>query len=285
MRKILLTILFAATANLLAAQQPLIVDLWPEGAPGENGLTEVRNPDGTYSQVTDPELEVYLPKAGDANGQAVVICPGGSYSGLAFIHEGRDVARWLNKYGIAGIVLKYRMPGGNRMIPGDDVRKAIETVREKSAEWNIDPSQVGVIGFSAGGHLASTAVTHYTSPANRPDFGILVYPVISMSDELAHKGSRKNLTGADLYSDDIAAFSNETRVTADTPPVLILFSDDDGGVDPRNGTAFYEATKQHGVPAEIHIWPSGGHGWGWRDTFRYSDEMKSIVARWLDERR
>lgn len=283
MKKTLFSLLLLVALPAVASQ-PVIMDLWPDGAPGDNGLTEVTNPDGTYINVTHPQLEIYLPDASKANGQAVVVCPGGAYQGLAFNHEGRDVARWLNERGIAGIVLKYRMPGGNRIIPGSDVRKAIETVRQNASAWNIDPSQVGVIGFSAGGHLASTAVTHYTSPANRPDFGILVYPVISMKDELVHAGSRKNLTGADAYSDDIEDFSNETRVTSDTPPVLILFSDDDNGVDPRNGAEFYNTTKAHGIPAEIHIWPSGGHGWGWRENFKYSEEMKSTVDRWLRER-
>lgn len=269
----------------LYAAQPIIIDLWPEGAPGDNGLTEHFTETGRIRDVNRAEIEVYLPDAAAAGAQAVIVCPGGGYRHLSIDHEGRDVARWLAERGIAGVVLKYRMPAGDAAIPTRDVFRAIETVRENAVAWNVDPRQVGVMGFSAGGHLASTAMTHYGSPADRPDFGILVYARVSLSDKYGPPAMRQVLCGTMDYTSEVAAFSNDERVTPDTPPVLILFSDDDAAVDPRNGTAFYEATKRHGVPAEIHIWPSGGHGWGWRDTFRYSDEMKSVVARWLGERR
>ncbi|MCC8035568.1 MAG: alpha/beta hydrolase [Rikenellaceae bacterium] len=282
MKKLTASTLVLFTLFIVKAQK--VIDLWPEGAPGQNGLTEIALSDGTFCWVTDPKLEFFLPEPSLADGRAVVICPGGSYMGLAMNHEGRDVARWLAERGIAGIVLKYRMPGGKGDIPLSDVGKAIRTVRENASAWNIDQSRVGVMGFSAGGHLASMAITELHGSEGRPDFGILVYPVISMKDELTHFESRKNLTGADSYRDDLSRFSSETRVTASAPPVLIFYSADDDIVDVRNGTAFFDACIAAGVPAEMHVYPTGGHGWGWSEEFRWGSEMKSVVGRWLYER-
>lgn len=280
MKSTICSLLVVLSAGLYAAQ-PIVVDLWPDGAPGDNGLTEYVTETGRISDVSRAELEVFLPDAADAAGQAVIVCPGGGYRHLAIDHEGRDVARWLSECGIAGVVLKYRMPAGDSSIPTRDVFRAIETVRDNAAAWNIDPGQVGVMGFSAGGHLASTAMTHYESPEQRPDSGILVYARVSLSDKYGLPAMRQVLCGTMEYTESVAAFSNVERVTPDTPPVLILFSNDDPTVDPRNGTAFYDAARINGVPAEIHIWPTGGHGWGWREEFEHGGEMRNVVVRWL----
>lgn len=274
--------LLSLFAVMASGQQQFNLKLWPNGVPEENGLTESEG-GGNYFNVTDPELHVYLPEKDKATGQAVVICPGGSYMGLAFQHEGVQVAQWFNQQGIAAIILKYRMPNGHYEIPRKDVQKAIETVKENASKWGYDRARVGVIGFSAGGHLASTAATHFTSERNRPAFAILVYPVISMHEEYTHQQSRESLIGKAYNPALIAEFSNEERVTKDTPPTFIAFSDDDSGVDPRNGTLFYNALQAHGVPGEIHIYPTGEHGWGWLETFKYKDELRTSLARWLKD--
>lgn len=285
MKKIGLFLLAAGLCMQVFAQRHFIVDLWPEGAPGDNGFTEVESSPGVFEMVSKAELWVYLPDAALANGQAVVICPGGGYWGLAFDHEGVNPARWMNERGIAGIVLKYRMPNGNPAIPEADVQRAFEYVREKAAEWHIDSDCVGIMGSSAGGHLASTASTHFTSDRNRPDFSILIYPVISLKEGIGHRGSRDNLIGKEAGYDRVELYSNELHVTPQTPPAFIAFSDDDPLVDPRNGTCYYDALKVNGVAGELHIYPSGGHGWGWFDHFRYAGEYRTSLERWLGEQR
>lgn len=285
MKKLGLFLLAAGLCMQVSAQRHFIVDLWPDGAPGNNGFAEVESSPGVFEMVSKAELWVYLPDAAQANGQAVVICPGGGYWGLAFDHEGVNPARWMNERGIAGIVLKYRMPNGNPDIPESDVWRALEYVREKAAEWHIDTRRVGIMGSSAGGHLASTASTHFTSERDRPDFSILVYPVISLKEGIGHKGSRDNLIGKEAGYDQVERYSNELHVTPRTPPAFIVFSDDDPLVDPRNGTLYFDALKANGVAGELHIYPSGGHGWGWFDHFRYAGEYRTSLERWLGERR
>ena len=222
---------------------------------------------------------MYRPE-GKKPAPAVVVCPGGAYGGLAIGHEGYQVAEWFAARGFAAVVLKYTMPHGNYDLPRRDVQQAIELVRANAAGWGVDPARVGVIGFSAGGHLASTAATHFTCDANRPDFAVLVYPVITMDERFTHAGSRRNLLGEAPAEGLVAAFSNELRVTSGTPPTFIAFSDDDDGVPPVNGTLFYNALKAASVPGEIHIYPTGGHGWGWNETFKYKDEFRNSLVRW-----
>ncbi|MDH6311961.1 acetyl esterase/lipase [Parabacteroides sp. PFB2-10] len=282
-KSLILTCLLGASI-VTSAQQKIELELWPGGAPENSGLTETVRPDGAgFNNVTDARLFVYLPAAKKANGQAIVICPGGGYSGLAMQHEGYQVAAWLNERGIAAIILKYRMPAGHYTIPAKDVFRAIEITRERAAEWHIATNKVGVMGFSAGGHLASTAATHFTSPKNRPDFAALIYPVITMDQQFTHGGSRRNLIGDTPSEGLIAAYSNELRVSANTPPTFIAYSDDDTAVPAENGIRFYQAMKTHKLPCEFHIYPTGGHGWGWRDTFKYKDEFRASFERWLKE--
>lgn len=275
-------LILAAWALLLAAavpaQQKEEFRLWPEAgkyAPERLGAG--------FDRDNAPYVTLYRPE-GKKPAPAVVVCPGGAYGGLAIGHEGYRVAEWFAARGFAAVVLKYTMPHGNYDLPRRDVQQAIELVRANAAGWGVDPARVGVIGFSAGGHLASTAATHFTCDANRPDFAVLVYPVITMDERFTHAGSRMNLLGEAPAEGLVAAFSNELRVTSGTPPTFIAFSDDDDGVPPVNGTLFYSALKAASVPGEIHIYPTGGHGWGWNETFKYKDEFRNSLARWLSER-
>ena len=227
------------------------------------------------SKVSRPTLTAYLPSKTQSSGAAVIICPGGGYSVLAAAHEGSDVAKELMKQGIAAFVLKYRIPDDatmrNKEIgPLQDAQQAIKTVREHAAEWNLDPKRIGIMGFSAGGHLASTAGTHYKTAvienkngtSLRPDFMILIYPVISFQDSLAHIGSRDNLIGKNSSDEKKNLYSNELQVTADTPPTFLVHASDDDVVKAENSIAFYEACLKHHVPVEMHLYQNSGHGFG-----------------------
>lgn len=264
----------------LSAQEPVEYRLWPDsGDPNE-----LQPLGADFDRDGSPFVRLYRPAGISGPVPAVIICPGGSYSGYAIGHEGYDVARWYTELGFAAVVLKYRLPHGNYDTPRRDVQHAFELVRAHADAWNIDPSRVGVMGFSAGGHLASTAATHFKGEADRPDFAVLIYPVVSMDATRTHSESRRNLLGDTPGPGLVAAYSNELRVTRRTPPSFIVFSDDDKVVDPLNGILFYEALRKNGVEGEIHIYPTGGHGWGWLETFRYKDELRSSLARWLAER-
>lgn len=213
----------------------------------------------------------------------VVICPGGGYGGLAMSHEGTEVAEWLNSKGITAVVLKYRMPNKHSNVPLEDGHQAIRYVRENAEELGVDPQKVGILGFSAGGHLASTISTHYATSgiSTRPDFSILFYPVITMK-VATHGGSKLNLLGDNPSESDIHRFSNEEQVTVNTPPTILLLSDDDETVPTCNSEQYYSALKQNNIPAAMYIFPEGGHGWGFRKDFRYHEEMKTLLSKWLD---
>ncbi len=229
------------------------------------------------SKVSRPTLTAYLPPKEKATGAAVIICPGGGYVILAAGHEGADVAKELNNAGIAAFVLKYRLPSDATMKNKEtgslqDAQQAIKMVREKATAWNINPNHIGIMGFSAGGHLASTAGTHFTKAliennnhtSLRPDFMILVYPVISFQDSLGHIGSRDNLLGKNPSQEKKNEYSNEMQVTDSTPPTFLVHASDDDAVKVENSIQFYEALIRHGVPAELHIYQNGGHGFGMR---------------------
>lgn len=238
--------------------------LWPEGAPGAKG-------DGEEDK---PTLTIYQPVEHLRNGAAVVICPGGGYWKVAMDHEGHQVAEWLNAHGVAGFILRYRKaPDYHHPAPMQDVQRAIRTVRARADEFNIDPDRIGVLGFSAGGHLASTAATHFDSGdksandpikrvSSRPDFAVLIYPVISFTTEYTHKGSRRNLLGENPDESQVKKFSNELQVTAETPPTFLIHSTGDTGVPPENSILYYRALRKAGVPAEMHIFEQGKHGYG-----------------------
>ena len=250
-----------------AATSHEVVLLWPDGAPGAKGTDEGDK----------PTLTIYLPDKEKATGAAVVIFPGGGYGHLAMDHEGHQIAEWLNSFGVAGFIVKYRHrnsgAGYGHPAPLQDAQRAIRMVRSRAGEWGVDPGRIGIIGFSAGGHLASSAGTHfqtrYSEPADeidrsscRPDFMILMYPVISFTEWYTHKGSRRNLLGENPGEDLMESFSNEKQVTPETPPTFLVHADDDEVVPPENSIAFYLALRKAKVPAEMHIYEKGGHGFG-----------------------
>lgn len=246
------------------APAPRVELLWPNGAPGAVGTMPVDK----------PSLTISVPPADKANGTAVVVCPGGGYGGLANDHEGKQIAAYLNGLGVTAYILQYRLgPRYRHPAPLQDVQRALRTVRAKAKEWQIDPKRIGVMGFSAGGHLASTAATHFddgkpdnTDPIEqagcRPDFAILCYPVISMKPPYAHQGSRKNLLGENPDDKLVESLCNDEQVTAKTPPTFLFHTSEDRGVLPENSVLFYLALRKHKVPAELHIYEKGPHGVG-----------------------
>ncbi len=257
--------LLAGLAQPAIAAESKVELLWPNGAPGANG----------NSDNDKPTLTVSLPPADKATGAAVVICPGGGYGGLAMSYEGTEVGEWFNSFGVAAFVLKYRHKGSGYRHPAplDDAQRAIRTVRARAAEWKVDPKRIGIMGFSAGGHLASSAGTHFDSgkpDANdpidrvgcRPDFLILCYPVISFTAPFTHQGSKKNLLGDNPDPKLVESMSSELQVTSETPPTFLFHTDADTGVPPENSVAFYLALKKAKVPAEMHVYEKGPHGVG-----------------------
>jgi acetyl esterase/lipase len=239
------------------------------------------------SKVSQPTLSVYLPSKDKANGTAVIICPGGGYGILAASHEGSDVAKRFADMGVTAFVVKYRLPDDSTMPnkeigPLQDAQQAIKTVRERASEWGIDVNKIGIMGFSAGGHLASTAGTHFykslipnkENTSVRPDFLLLIYPVISFSNELTHMGSRNNLIGTNPTEDKINEYSNELQVQKDTPPTFLVHASDDGAVKPGNSIQFYEALLRNNVKAELHLYQAGGHGFGMH--------MKNNKEEWME---
>jgi len=271
---------------LAMAAQPAnpVVPLWDGKAPHAVG----------DSDADKPSLKVF--KAEKPNGCAVVVCPGGGYGFLADDHEGKQVAEWLNTLGVTAFVLKYRIvtkdrPGPLHPAPLTDAQRALKLVRLKAKDYGIDPNRVGIMGFSAGGHLASTAATHFDlglgngnaidNMSSRPDFAILAYPVISFDDAVTHKGSRNNLIGANADAKLIEHYSNEKQVTKATPPVFIFHTSADTAVVPENATRFYVACKKAGVPVEMHIYEKGRHGVGLGRDPRWTGGEKS-VATWPD---
>lgn len=282
MKKILLlSFLFATT--MLSAQKPVELPLWPNGAPNNNELTgtEQGRNNGGVSNVTEPTLTVY--PAPHPNGMAIIMCPGGGYSGLAMNHEGHDMASWFNTQGITYAVLKYRMPNGHNEVPLSDAEQAIRMVREHAAEWSVNPQRVGVMGASAGGHLAASLATLYSSDKTRPDFQILFYPVISMQKGVTHGGSRKNLIGENPSQELEQKYSLERQVSPRTPQAFIMLSSDDDAVPPINGIGYFLALRDHKVPASLHAYPTGGHGWGFRDNFTYKRQWTEELEKWLRE--
>ena len=238
--------------------------------------------------VMEPKLYTFLPPADQRNGSSVVICPGGGYRILAIDHEGYAVARWFNERGISAFVLKYRLPNEEVMdnktiVPLLDAQQAIRLVRQNAEEWGLDPFKIGIMGFSAGGHLASTVGTHFQKPVGsvedttsvRPDFMILGYPVVSMLETTTHGGSRKALLGSDPPLDLVRRFSNELQVTSETPPTFIVHSTDDQAVPVENSLQLYQALVEHSVPAEMHLYESGGHGYGMA-------EADEVLSTWMD---
>ena len=266
---------------MLSAQKTVELPLWPNGAPNSNELSgaEQRQNNGEVSNVTEPTLTVY--PAARPNGMAIIMCPGGGYSRLAMNHEGHDMAPWLNTQGITYAVLKYRMPNGHHEVPLSDAEQAIRLLREHAAEWGVNPQRVGIMGASAGGHLAASLATLYSSDKSRPDFQMLFYPVISMQKGITHGGSRKNLLGENPSQELEQKYSLERQVSPRTPQAFIMLSSDDDVVPPINGIGYFLALRDHKVPASLHAYPTGGHGWGFRDSFTYKRQWTEELEKWL----
>ena len=275
----------------LNIQAQEIINLYPDKVPNTkpNGIKETYA-NGMYRGVTVPTLEIYLPEKEKATGAAVVICAGGGYSVVVFQGEGVSTAKEFAKHGIAAFVLKYRLPDDSTMQdkkigPLQDAQQAIKIVRENAAKWDIDTNRIGIMGFSAGGHLASTEATHFkkayientNNTSLRPDFQILVYPVISMQDQLTHADSRKQLLGRTPSRVTVDLFSNELQVDESTPPTYITHAADDNVVDVDNTIQYFETLRHHKVSVEMHVYPTGGHGF----IFRQKGWMEPLL-KWMD---
>ncbi len=274
-----------------------VLKVWPNGAPNDNGM---REPEEKYDgvrvkNVSEAEMYVFLPEKEINTGAAVLICPGGGYVIEAMDHEGYDMARFFQEKGIAGIVLKYRLPYGHDEVPSSDARRAMRIVRANAEKWGINPEKVGIAGSSAGGHLASTAGTVFDEGnvqsndavekmSCRPDFMLLLYPVITMNEEFTHMGSRGNLIGSEHNLKLVRKYSNELNVNAQTPPTFLILADDDKAVPPRNSIEFYSALKRNNVPAEMHIFQKGGHGFGMRQEGLPANNWPNLFVDWLKAR-
>ncbi len=268
------------------AAEPRVELLWPAGAPGAVGDEEADR----------PTLTIYAAPEEKANGAGILICPGGGYGGLAVDHEGLQIAEWMNSLGVTAGVLRYRLaPRYHHPAPMDDVQRAMRLMRAKAEEWQVDPARIGIIGFSAGGHLASTAATHFDDGAAkardpidsvscRPDFAILCYPVITMELPTTHAGSRRNLLGESPDAALVALMSNDQQVTAETPPTFLLHTTEDTAVLPENSLLFYAALRKAGVPSELHIYEKGPHGVGLGRKFPGVGTWPETCEAWLRDR-
>jgi len=243
------------------------------------------------TEIQNPILEVFLPAPNQSTGQAVMICPGGGYTGLAYDWEGTDIAKWLNGNGIAGIVLKYRMPKASlglagTLIPSNDARQGLDIIHANAEVWNIDKDKIGILGFSAGGHLAATVSTMPITTSQtsldtlNPDFSILIYPVISLK-EITHGGSKKNLLGDNPSQEQILEFSNEERVTSLTPPTFIVHSSDDEAVPVENSLVYYQALRDNNIPTEMHLYNTGGHGFALGINGGQESQWPALCVQWL----
>ena len=276
----------------------MVIDLYtniPNSKPCQEKETYTKNNGGVgiVGHVTHPTLQVFLPKVPNAAASSIIICPGGGYSVLAIDHEGIEVAKTLNQMGIAAFVLKYRIPDSSCMdhrenVPVMDAQQALKMIRENAAKWKVNASKIGVMGFSAGGHLASSLGTHFNeqilSNTNhtslRPDFMVLLYPVISFKDSITHQGSKQNLIDKSPSSDLVHRFSNEEQINTKTPPAFLVHAIDDDVVPVANSIAFVEALAKNKVPAEMHLYQSGGHGFGLHNKTT-KDEWIERLKNWL----
>jgi acetyl esterase/lipase len=282
-----LVVFIALLSQVSAAAEPVEMLLWPDGAPGALG-EEAKD---------KPKLIAYVPEADQATGAAIVVCPGGGYGGLAMDHEGHQIAQWLNSLGVAAFIADYRHRGKGygHPAPLQDAQRAIRTVRARAKEWNVKPNRIGILGFSAGGHLASTAATHFDDGnaeatdaiekvGCRPDFAVLCYAVIAFGEPYTHGGSQKNLIGENAAPDLVKLLSNEKQVTEKTPPTFLWHTSEDTGVLPDNSTQFYLACIRHKVPAELHIYEKGRHGVGLGKGIAGTEEWPKACQTWMKSR-
>lgn len=280
-------------AGTLLRGEPQVMDLWPEGVPGLRAdASPEKSSEGLVGNVNHPTLTAYPAPTGTACGTAVIICPGGGYGRLSMDKEGTEPAAWFNSLGVAAFVLKYRLAEYGHPTPLRDVLRAVRLVRSRAAEFGLKDDRIGVMGFSAGGHLASCAGTLYDAPEGRtgasldavsarPDFLILIYPVITMKDPHAHAGSRRNLLGAEPTAAQIEHLSTELQVTKNTPPAFLLTTFEDRTVPAENSIGFFEAMHRAGVPAELHVYETGPHGIGLRPGHGPTSAWPKLAEQWL----
>lgn len=285
-----------ATATLSEAAAPLVIPLWPEGVPGAKAIGPERLEEGgRITNVSEPTLTVYGPAVDRPNGTAVIIAPGGAYGLLSNEREGIQYVHWLSTLGVTTFVLKSRLKEFGHPAPLQDVLRAVRIVRSRAAEFKINPNRLGVMGSSAGGHLAASAGTLFNHPAGktgapldatsaRPDFLILMYPVISMDDPVAHAGSRKNLLGEKPVPDLLQLMSLEKQVTSATPPALLIHTQEDQTVPVENSILFYQALTRAKVPAEMYLFEHGSHGMGMKAEFGTASDWPRQAAEWLRNR-
>jgi acetyl esterase/lipase len=292
--------LIIVNANLNG--QSKVINLWNGKIPGairnDKFKQTVDSADNWIKMrfVTDPSLDMYPASPEKATGTAVIICPGGAYWGIAIEHEGAQVAKWLNNLGITAFVLKYRLPDNSIMEnttigPMQDGQRAIRVVRGHAKEWGIDPYKIGIMGFSAGGHLASTLSTHFNekvyqpedSTSARPDFSLLIYPVISMDSSITHWGSRYNLLGKNPSENAVKHFSNELQVNSNTPPAFLVHSMDDNAVPVINSINYALALHRFNIPCELHIYQKGGHGYGLGRSNNSESGWRYACSKWLED--
>lgn len=263
MKHILFLLLFMITPSL-GAQQMEEMKLWADDP-----------------SAAEAEIFIYRPEKTEKPAPAILICPGGAYGGLAIGHEGHDLAKWFASEGLVAVVLKYRMPHGVHTIPLTDAEKAMSILRSNAGKWGIDAAKVGVLGCSAGGHLAASLST-LAAAANRPNFAVLYYPVISFDDKITHQGSKENLLGKEKGNKELVErYTLQKQVNEKTPRTLLFHSDDDDGVPVANSLLYYAALQEKRIPSALYVFPVGGHGWGFLDTFPYHEEVKVLTLKWL----
>jgi acetyl esterase/lipase len=301
MKKIFaINVLLFLFVSFSAIAQEQTINLWPGKIPGsiEDSLykeIDLSNETGIYriSKVKIPTLTIFTPPSGKGNGTAILICPGGGYVHLAYTKEGVDIAKWLNTHGVTAFVLKYRLPSDSIMEdktigPLMDAQRAMRFIRSNAKKWDINKNKIGVIGFSAGGHLASTLSTHYDEKvydsdtvSAKPDFSILGYPVISMEAAITHKGSREYLLGNNPTKEEVTKFSNDLQVNKSTPPAFLFAAEDDNTVPIQNSINYFKALSRYKIPAELHIYQHGGHGFGLARNGGTEGDWTTACEHWL----
>ena len=294
-----LIVIFILLFPLVISAQNFTLSLWENNIPNtKNSNIKESYTNEHYNVVTNPEIAVYMPSKWNNTHQAILVIPGGGYHAIAYTWEGTDVAKWLSANGIVAVVLKYRLPNDTLVnkvrykSPLLDASRAIRMIRANAERWDIDKDNIGVMGFSAGGHLASTLGTHFNQEKNRndkidslssrPDFMVLMYPVISMSAKYTHKGSKNNLLGKNPSKELLEYYSSEKQVTADTPPTFLVAASDDKVVPVENSICFYEALHEKGIDAEMHIYQKGGHGFSLANKKGSLSSWKDLCLDWLN---
>jgi acetyl esterase/lipase len=279
-RKLLLVAGMLSVAMVSFAQKPIYYSLWPNGAPNDNEITAEETTTVPWRNVKTARLTIY--KSDKPDSKCIIMCPGGGYGGEYWQHEGINFAPWMHNLNITYMVLKYRLPNvGHHEVPLSDVQEALREVRSHAKEWNVNPNAVGIMGCSAGGHLAASGATLFTNDANRFDFQVLLYPVITMNELTTHKGTRQSLIGMKPTKKLIDRYSLEKQVTDRTPRAFIVLASDDKTVPPVNSLDYAKALVDHKIPVDLVMYPYGGHGFGFNDSFAFKNQWLGELEKWL----